>query len=122
MIKKLSRAKLRKRRHLRLRKKVLGTDERPRACVFRSCTNLYLYLFDDAQGRTICSISTLSNEFKEKNLKSSKNLHAARILAEMFAVKLKEKNIVAVVFDRNGYRYHGKVKVMADVLREQGLL
>lgn len=107
---------------MRLRKKVLGTAERPRLCVFRSCTNLYLQLVDDTRGRTVHSLSTLSKEFREKNLKSAKNMEAAKSLAGLFAEKLKEKGITTVVFDRSGYRYHGKVKVMAEVLREQGLL
>ncbi len=122
MIKKLSRADLRNRRHVRARKKVLGTKERPRVCVFRSCANLYLQLIDDTEGRTLYVLSTLSKELREKNLKSSKNVAAAKTLAELFAQRLKEKNIGAVVFDRSGYRYHGKVKVVADVLRERGLL
>ena len=122
MIKKLSRAELRKKRHLRLRKKVLGTKERPRVCVFRSCVNLYLQLVDDTVGHTLCVMSTLSKKFKEKNLKSSKNMEAARALAELFAEELKERKVTEVVFDRSGYRYHGKVKAMAETLREQGFL
>jgi large subunit ribosomal protein L18 len=122
MIKTLSRAELRNKRHLRVRKKVLGTSERPRVCVFRSCRSLRLQLVDDMEGCTLCSLSTLGKELKEKKLTSSKNMEAARVLAEMFAQRLKEKNITTVVFDRSGYRYHGKVKAMADVLREQGLL
>jgi len=122
MLKRLSRTELRKRRHLRLRKAVLGTKERPRVSVFRSCGNLYLTLVDDTEGHSLCCASTLSKEFRDKNLKSSKNKEAAKVLGEMFAVKLKEKGITSVVFDRSGYRYHGKVEVMADVLREHGLL
>jgi large subunit ribosomal protein L18 len=122
MIKKLSRAEQRKKRHLRSRKRVLGTKEKPRVCVFRSCTNLYLQSVDDSEARTLCSLSTLSKEFKEKNLKSCKNTEAAKILAEMFARKLKERNITRIVLDRSGYRYHGKLKAMADVLRQHGLL
>lgn len=91
-------------------------------CVFRSCANLYLQLIDDAEGRTVCTVSTLGKEFKEKNLKSAKNIEAAKVLAETFAEKLKQKNITKVVFDRSGYRYHGKVKVIAETLREHELL
>jgi large subunit ribosomal protein L18 len=122
MKKGLSRAKQRKIRHLRSRRKVLGTKERARVCVFRSCANLYLQSVDDTEGRTLCCVCTLSKEFKEKNLKSSRNMEAARVLAEMFAERLKERNITKVVFDRCGYRYHGKVKAMAEVLREHGLV
>ena len=122
MVGKLSRARLRKKRHWRSRKKVLGTKERPRVCVFRSCVNLYVHLVDDGDGRTLCTLSTLSKEFKEKGLKNSRNMEAAKALAKVFAQKLKEKNVTRVVFDRSGYRYHGKVKVMAETLREHGLL
>jgi large subunit ribosomal protein L18 len=122
MIKTLSRAKLRKKRHLRLREKVLGTKERPRVSVFRSSMNLYVQLVDDTQGSTLCSASTLGKPFKERNLKSSRNVEAARVLAEIFAETLKERNVKTVVFDRSGYRYHGGVKAIADVLRKQGLI
>lgn len=101
---------------------MLGTRERPRVTLFRSCANLYLQLVDDMEGSTLCSASTLGKEFEERNLKGSKNMQAAKTLAEIFAQKLKERNVKTVVFDRSGYRYHGKVKVMADVLREQGFL
>lgn len=107
---------------MRLRKKVLGTDDRPRVCVFRSGANLYLHLIDDGRGRVLCTLSTLSPEFKEKKLSSSKNMAAAKALAEMFAEKLKQNNVTEAVFDRSGYRYHGKIKVMAEALRENGLI
>lgn len=107
---------------MRLRKKVLGTDDRPRVCVFRSGANLYLHLIDDGRGRVLCTLSTLSREFKEKKLSSSKNMAAAKALAEMFAEKLKQNNVTEAVFDRSGYRYHGKIKVMAEALRENGLI
>jgi len=122
MIEKLSRAELRKRRHLRSRKKVLGTKDRPRVSVFRSSANIYLQLVDDTEGRSLSALSTLSKEFKEKGLKSSNNVEAARVLGEMFAQKLKENGISEVVFDRSGYCYHGKVKAIADALRAHGLL
>jgi large subunit ribosomal protein L18 len=122
MIKTLSRTALRKKRHLRFKKKVLGDKERPRVSVFRSCVNLYLQLVDDTEGVILCSASTLSKEFKEKGLKSCKNVAAARAVAELFSQKLRDKGIQHIVFDRSGYRFHGKVKAMADVLREKGFL
>jgi large subunit ribosomal protein L18 len=122
MIKSLSRTALRKKRHLRFRKKVLGDKERPRVSVFRSCANLHLQLVDDTEGATLCSASTLCGEFKQKRLKSSKNIAAARALAEVFSQKLRDRGIRKVVFDRSGYRFHGKIKAMADVLREKGFL
>lgn len=100
----------------------MGTSERPRVCLFRSNANLYLQLVDDTEGRALCAVSTLSKEFKEKNLKSATNVDAARMLADLLIEKLKEKNVARVVFDRSGYRYHGKVRVMAERLRESGLL
>ena len=78
-------------------------------------------MIDDDNGHTLCSTSTLSKEFKEKNLKSSKNKEAAKVLAEIFAQKLKEKNISEIVFDRSGYKYHGRVKIIADALRQAGI-
>lgn len=90
--------------------------------MFRSRSHLYLQLVDDTEGCTLCSLSTLTREFREKKLRSSKNMDAAGVLAEMFAQRLKEKNISSVVFDRSGYRYHGKVRVMAETLRGHGLL
>lgn len=122
MIKSLSRTALRKKRHLRLREKVLGSQDRLRVSAFRSSANLYLQVVDDTQGVTLCSASTLCGEFKQKGLKSSKNIAAARALAEVFAQKLQDKGIRKVVFDRGGYRFHGKIKAMADVLREKGFL
>ncbi len=113
---------LRKKRHLRSRRKVLGTKEKPRVCVFRSNVHLYLHLIDDMEGQTLCTLSTLSKEFKDKKLGSSKNVEAARVLADLFVEKVKDRNVASIVFDRSGYRYHGKVKVMAERLREQGLL
>jgi large subunit ribosomal protein L18 len=81
-----------------------------------------MQLVDDTKGHTVYTLSSLSKEFKEKKLKGSKDMEAARALAEMFAQKVKEKDVTRVVFDRSGYRYHGKVKAMAEALRGQGLL
>ena len=110
-----------KKRHIRLRKKVLGTPERPRLVIFKSLHNLFVQCIDDAAGNTVCSASTIDKAFPFKELKSRKNKEAMGKLAEYLLGKLKEKNIAAVRFDRNGYNYHGKLKLLADKLRESGI-
>ena len=117
----ISKKEGRKKRQLRIRSKIRGTIRRPRLSIFKSNYNIHLQLIDDDNGHTLCSTSTLSKEFKEKNLKSSKNKEAAKVLAEIFAQKLKEKNISEIVFDRSGYKYHGRVKIIADALRQAGI-
>ena len=102
----------------RIRKRVNGTAERPRLVVFRSLSNLYATLIDDVKGITICSVSTLSKEIKEE--KASKTAKS-KIVGKLIAQKASEKNIKKVVFDRNGYLYHGRVKAVADAAREAGL-
>ncbi len=102
----------------RIRKRVIGTQERPRMVVFRSLGNMYVNLIDDVKGITICGVSTLSKEIKaEKSSKSSKS----KLVGKLIAQKASEKNIKKVVFDRNGYLYHGRVKAVADSAREAGL-
>ena len=110
--------KLRQKRHLRMKTKSRGTGVRPRVSIFRSINNISLQLVDDTAGRTICSASTIMKEFKEKKLTNNNDIEAAKQLGLIFARKLKENNIEAVVFDRSGYKYHGKVKAVAEALRE----
>ncbi len=98
-------------------KKLRGDGDRPRVSVYRSRNNIFLQLVDDTAGRTICSASTLMKEFKEKKLSSFTNIEAAKQLGLIFVEKLKEHNINNVVFDRSGYKYHGKVKAIAEALR-----
>ena len=117
MGKKLSRNKLRKKRHLRSLRKLRGDSECPRISIHKSCINIFLQLVDDADGKTICSASTLMKEFKEKKLSHSTNIEAAKELGSIFVQKLNEHNVKTVVFDRSGYKYHGKVKAVAEVLR-----
>lgn len=111
-----------KRRHLRVRKKVVGTSDRPRLCVYRSLRHLYAQLVDDVgtgQGaRTLCSVSTLSKELDgiKKN-----DCEAAQKVGALIAQKAKEQGIEKVVFDRGGFRYHGRVKSLAEGAREAGL-
>jgi large subunit ribosomal protein L18 len=101
---------------MRIRKDVTGTTERPRLSVFKSVGHLYAQLIDDTAGRTLVSCSSM-----EKDLKGAKNKEAAKKIGATLAKRAIEKNISNVVFDRNGYRYHGKVKELAESAREAGL-
>lgn len=112
--------KARLRRHKRIRKKIFGTSERPRLFVFRSLRHIYAHLIDDTQGKTLLTVSTLSSELKAE-LKTGGNIEAARKVGKLLGEKAKEKGITKVVFDRGGYKYHGRVKALADAAREAGL-
>lgn len=117
MVKKTDRKMERQRRHLRVRRKISGTAERPRLCVFRSNTNIYVQVIDDVAGNTLVSASTLDKEIKTKHA----NIAAAKELGALIAKKAKAKKIEEVVFDRGGYIYHGVVKELAEAAREGGL-
>lgn len=117
MVKKTDRKMERTRRHARVRRKISGTPERPRLCVYRSNTNLYVQIIDDVAGNTIVSASTLDKEIKTKHA----NKEAAKELGAMIAKKASAKKIKSVVFDRGGYIYHGVVKELAEAAREGGL-
>ena len=108
------------RRQKRVRKQVRGTDERARICVYRSDKHIYVQLISDEKGVTLLSFSTLSPALKGK-LKSTKGVDAAKQVGQLLARACKEKNISNVVFDRNGFLYHGRVKALAEALREAGL-
>lgn len=107
----------RTRRHKRVRTKISGTAQRPRLCVYRSNTNLYVQIIDDVAGNTLVSASTLDKEVKTKHA----NKEAAKEVGLLIAKKASEKNIKEVVFDRGGYIYHGVVKELAEAAREGGL-
>lgn len=111
----------RKRRQERVRKKVWGTDARPRVCVFRSLKHIYVQIISDERGMTLASVSTLSKELKGK-LKKAKGLEAAKQVGLLLAQVCKGKNITRVVFDRNGFHFHGRVKALAEAAREGGLI
>ena len=117
MVKKTDRKMERTRRHIRVRRKISGTPERPRLCVYRSNTNLYVQIIDDVAGNTLVSASTLDKEVKTKHA----NKEAAKELGTLIAKRAAEKNIETVVFDRGGYIYHGVVKELAEAAREGGL-
>ena len=110
----------RRRRQERVRKKVLGTDARPRICVFRSNRHIYAQVISDNQGKTLASVSTLSVVLAEA-AKQTKGVETAKQVGLALAKACKEKNITRVVFDRNGFLFHGRVKAVADGAREGGL-
>ncbi|MFA5038874.1 MAG: 50S ribosomal protein L18 [Candidatus Omnitrophota bacterium] len=110
----------RQRRHLRIRKKVSGTTERPRLSVRRSLANLFIQIVDDTKGATLLSASTVDKEFKSR-VTYGGNVKAAAVLGEAVAQKAKDKNIKRVVFDRGGYDYHGRIKAFAEAARKGGL-
>ena len=108
-------AKARIKKRLRIRKRVQGTAARPRLCVFKSSKNIYAQLIDDVSGKTIVSASTLQDKVK------APGKDAAGQIGKLIADRAKEKNVEAVVFDRSGYLYHGRIKALADGAREAGL-
>ena len=107
----------------RIRKRVRGTEERPRLTVFRSVTHMYVQVVDDLSGRTIASASTVEPAVKGALPKSAKggNIEGAKAIGRAIAERLQEKGVKRVVFDRNGFLYHGRVKAVADAAREAGL-
>lgn len=117
MFKKDNRQEQRTRRHLRVRKKLAGTAERPRLCVYRSEKNIYAQIIDDVTGNTLVSASSLDKAFE--GLGSNKE--AAKKVGELIAKKAVDKGIEQVVFDRGGYIYHGRVKELAEGARAAGL-
>jgi large subunit ribosomal protein L18 len=108
----------RQKRHLRIRKKVSGTPERPRLSIYRSLSNMYAQIIDDVAGKTLVAASTLD---KEVNASNGGNKEAAKSVGELVAKRALEKGIESVVFDRSGYIYHGRVKELAEGAREAGL-
>jgi len=114
------RRRRRERRHLRVRKKVTGTAERPRLVVFRSLNNIEAQIVDDVRGITLLGISTLSADVKADGGELSK-AERGRLAGKVLAQKAREQGVTAVVFDRGGYLYHGRVKAFAEGAREGGL-
>lgn len=111
---------LREARHERVRKKVVGTRERPRLNVSRSLNNIYAQIVNDEEGHTLVSASTLDKEIRD-SLKTGGNVQAAKEVGKLIAQRAKKKRIKRVVFDRGGYKYHGRVKALAEAAREGGL-
>ena len=118
MIKKVSRNEMRKVRHERIRENLSGSAERPRLCVFRSNANIEAQIIDDVKGVTLVSATSLDKELK---LKNGSNIEAAKVVGAEIAKRAKKEKISAVVFDRGGYLYHGRVKALAEAARAGGL-
>lgn len=111
-----SKDQIRRRIHTRIRHRVHGTSERPRLAVFRSLSHIYAQIIDDVKGHTL--VSAASNE---KNGANGGNVAGAKTIGKLVAERAKDKGINAVVFDRGGYLYHGRIKALADAAREAGL-
>jgi large subunit ribosomal protein L18 len=117
MIKKIEKKEIRSRIHKRIRRKLAGTAERPRLAIFRSVAHIYAQVIDDAAATTLVSASSVDKDGKT----NGGNVAAAKAIGKLVAERAKEKGIKAVVFDRGGYQYHGRVKALADAAREAGL-
>ena len=115
----IRKAQLLQKRKLRIRKHVAGTTARPRLCLHFSGKHIYAQAIDDEQGKTLVAVSSLTPEFKGKKLAA--NLAGAKLLGTSFATKATAAGVTAVVFDRNGRQYHGKVKSFAEAARAGGL-
>jgi large subunit ribosomal protein L18 len=120
MVSKVSRQEVRVKKHLKLRNRFTGTPERPRLAVFRSNNHMYAQIIDDSIGHTLVAASTLEKDVKAE-LSKTNDVAAAAHLGTVIAKKALEKGIKAVVFDRGGFIYQGKIKALADAAREAGL-
>jgi large subunit ribosomal protein L18 len=112
--------KARIRRHRRVRAKIAGTPDRPRLNVYRSLDNIYAQVIDDVAGHTLAAASTIDRELRDKVTDKNKT-EAAKLVGELVAKRAQEVGVNEVVFDRGGFRYHGRVKALADSARESGL-
>ncbi len=117
MIRKIEKKEIRKRIHMRIRRKLRGTPARPRLAVFRSVAHIYAQVIDDVEGKTLVSASSVDKGGKTKG----GNVAAAKTIGKLVAERAKEKGVKQVVFDRGGYQYHGRIKALADAAREAGL-
>jgi len=121
----VERNKIRQRVHSRIRRKLSGSNDRPRLNVYRSLNHIYAQIIDDASGQTMASASTVEGRKGEKGAKSAKkqggNLGSAKDVGKLIAQRAQEKGVKKVVFDRGGYLYHGRVKALAEAAREAGL-
>jgi len=119
-IRKISRNAHRVRIHRRVRQRVAGTDQRPRLCVFRSLHHVYAQVIDDSAGRTLVSASTLDPKVRAQ-CKTGGNVAAAKVVGKAIAERALAAGVSQVVFDRGGYKYHGRVQALAEAAREAGL-
>ncbi len=108
-------------RRKRIRRKLRGTDRRPRLCIYRSNKHLYAQVISDESGRSLASVSTLSADLKKRMQQEAATVSAAKEVGQFIAKKCREQGIQTVVFDRNGFLFHGQVRAVADAAREAGL-
>ena len=108
-------------RHARVRKKISGTGERPRLCVFRSLNHVYAQVIDDTKGVTLAAASSLDPEIRGQRDGKPKS-QISILVGELIAQRAKEKGVSSVVFDRGGHKFHGRTKALADAAREEGLV
>ena len=120
MAKNKTRAEARKRRHIRVRRKVFGTAEKPRLNVYRSLNEIYVQVIDDNKGHTLASASTIDAEVKKK-IKGKTKIEQAKLVGEVIGERAQEKGVKEVVFDRGGFKYIGRVAALAEGAREKGL-
>jgi large subunit ribosomal protein L18 len=122
MIPQISKDNVRRRVHTRIRKKMTGSEERPRLNVYRSLNHIYAQVIDDSKGVTIVSASTASGKKEAKSKKrTGGNLASAKEIGKLIAQRAQQKGVKQVIFDRGGYLYHGRIKALADAAREAGL-
>jgi large subunit ribosomal protein L18 len=110
-----------KKKSVRRKKRISGASERPRLVVYRSLKYIYGQIIDDYENKTIIGVSSISKDLKEQLKDTKSKVEASKKVGELLAKKAQEKNIKKIVFDRNGYKYHGRVKALADGAREGGL-
>jgi large subunit ribosomal protein L18 len=120
MVKTAHKEAARKRRHRRVRKRVIGTSQRPRFNIFRSLKHIYAQVIDDTRGHTLAAASTLDAELRDK-VKGLSKTEQAKLVGELLAKRALERGVQKVAFDRGGYKYHGRVKSLAEAAREGGL-
>ena len=119
-VRRISKDAHRRRIHDRVRIRVSGTSERPRLCVYRSVGHIYTQVIDDSTGKTLASASSVDKETK-KGLQGGGNVASAKVIGKAIADRAKAAGVSKVVFDRGGYKYHGRVKALTDAAREAGL-
>ena len=120
MITPIDRSAERRRIHRRIRQKISGNPNRPRLCIYRSLKYVYAQIVDDAQGKTLVAASTAEKRVRG-DLKQAGNIEASKAVGKAIAERARAKGIEAVVFDRGGYLYHGRIKAVAEAARESGL-
>ena len=121
MARRRTRKNLRLMRHARVRRKVTGTAERPRLSVFRALNHVYAQIIDDSQGNTLAAASSLESQVREQRDGKAKT-EISKVVGKVLADRAKEKGVTTVVFDRGGYKYHGRVKALAEAVREEGIV